>query len=150
MAAWTQIPEDNPLLLPDGARIRVAVEGERHTLHIAPNPFLPQGVASAHIDLDMRTAVWEYWSDTAPEQASDFVAGYEAAAAEGGAAVVRENLRMVVSGLVLAATTAAILAVCHMASPSWWTLLPAAAAMWLFPLLAQRDLRKFDKEARRG
>ena len=150
MAEWISCPDNNPWTLPDGARIRTMVEGTRHTVRVPQNPWLPSGYTGAHIDLEnLNECTWEYWSEDAPESPSEFVAGFEAAAAEGRWLVRRAQL---LGWLRLVSAVAAVYLLAAMASADPWRWVfggSAVAAVAVWAVLAVR-ISRMDREARRG
>ena len=153
MGDWVSCPDNNPWTLPDGARIRTTVEGIRHTVRVPQNPWLPSGYTGAHIDLqDLGGCVWEYWSEEATEGPSEFVAGFEAAAAETRWQIRRVRL---LGWLRLLCAVTAALAVSAAAAVACGTVaylagvvvaLAAAAAA----IVVSGRITRMDREARRG
>ncbi len=153
MGDWVSCPDNNPWTLPDGARIRTMVEGVRHTVRVPQNPWLPSGFTGAHIDLEnLNGCVWEYWSEEAVEPPSEFVAGFEAAAAESRWQIRRAQL---LGWLRVFALAGIALGVSSLAG--WWlgllvlavTGLLALAAAVVAVVLAVR-ITRMDREALRG
>ncbi len=153
MGDWVSCPDNNPWTLPDGARIRTTVEGVRHTVRVPQNPWLPSGFTGAHIDLeDLNGCVWEYWSEEAVEPPSEFVAGFEAAAAEGRWQIRRAQLLgwlrvFALAGIVLGLSSLAVVWLGPLAMVV--TAMVTAGAAVAAVVLSVR-ITRMDREARRG
>lgn len=153
MGDWVSCPDNNPWTLPDGARIRTTVEGIRHTVRVPQNPWLPSGFTGAHIDLqDLGECVWEYWSEEASEGPSEFVAGFEAAAAETRWQIRRVRLLGWLRVCAFLGVSLAVmgLAVSWLGTITLVVTAPLALAAAVVAIVLSSRITRMDREARRG